>query len=325
MLVMKAALVHASGEMPVYADFAAPIAAAGENRVRVTASAISHLARSRASGRHYSSRGSVPFVAGIDGVGRLEDGRRVFFAMPRAPYGALAQETVVRAEHCLDVPDGLDDVTAAAIASPGLSSWAALTERARLQRGETVLINGATGISGRLAVQIARHLGAGRVIATGRNADALAAVGANTTIVLTAEGDALETRCKAVFAAGVDVVVDYLWGESAACLLVAAAKAAPEAVPIRFVPVGAASGADITLPSAVLRASSLVLMGSGIGSIPLERLLAAISGVLAAAGSAGLRIATRTVPLSVVGEAWREDEAGLRTVVVMEGEPGTQV
>ena len=87
--------------------------------------------------------GDFPFVAGIDGVGRLDDGRRVYFVLPRAPYGSMAEVSVVPSAQCIAVPDELDDVTAAAIANPGMSSWAAYAERARLRAGETVLVNGA--------------------------------------------------------------------------------------------------------------------------------------------------------------------------------------
>jgi NADPH:quinone reductase-like Zn-dependent oxidoreductase len=166
---MKAAIVTGAGLTPTYADFADPIPLAGENRIVVAAAAISQVTRGRASGRHYSSSGQFPFVVGIDGVGRLDDGRRVYFAVPRAPFGGMAEQTVVPVSRCVPVPDDIDDVTAAAIANPGMSSWAAYTERAKLKAGETVLVNGATGTAGRLAVQIAKFLGAKKVIATGRN------------------------------------------------------------------------------------------------------------------------------------------------------------
>jgi NADPH:quinone reductase-like Zn-dependent oxidoreductase len=152
---MKAAIVNAAGEAPVYADFARPEASSGLRVVDVTASALSHVTRSRAAGSHYSSAGGFPFVAGVDGTGRLDDGRRVYFFKPQAPFGAMAEHSLVADAHCIALPDTLDDVTAAAIAIPGMSSWAALVERAGFVAGETVLINGATGTSGRLAVQVA--------------------------------------------------------------------------------------------------------------------------------------------------------------------------
>ncbi len=261
---MKAAIVLQVGQPPVYADFEEPVAFVGERRIMVTAAALSHVVKHRASGRHYSASARVPFVVGIDGVGRLDDGSRVYFVLPRAPYGSMAEQTVVPSGQCLPVPDELDDVTAAAIAIPGMSSWAACTERARLADGETVLVNGATGTAGRLAVQIARHLGARKVIATGRNVDALgsvAALGADVTIPLVQNEAALTESFKEQFAKGVDVIIDYLWGDSAERLLTAAAEAGAGGVPIRFVQIGSVSRSDITLPSAVLRSSATVSRG----------------------------------------------------------------
>ena len=313
---MKAAVVQKFGQAPVYADFPDSVPIAGEVRVVVTAAALSQVVKSRASGTHYSASGMVPFVVGIDGVGRLDDGRRVYFVMPRAPYGSMSETTVVASGQYVRLPDDLDDVTAAAIANPGMSSWAACTERAKLQPGETVLINGATGPAGRLAVQIAKHLGAGKVIATGRNAKALesvAALGADVAIPLGDEA-VLERDLKKQFAQGVDVVIDYLWGWSAGYLLIAAAKAAPDHVPVRFVQVGAVSAPEITLPSAVLRSSAITMMGSGIGSIPLHRLVHVVDNLLHATVPAGFRIATTPVPLSDVEAAWTRDESIRRTV-----------
>jgi NADPH:quinone reductase-like Zn-dependent oxidoreductase len=234
----------------------------------------------------------------------------------------MAEQTVVPSAQCRVLPDELDDMTAAAIANPGLSSWAALTERAKLKAGETVLVNGATGAAGRLAVQIAKHLGATKVIATARNADRLksvAALGADVLIPLTEDAAALEGAFKEQFAAGVDVVIDYLWGSSAERLLIAAAKGAPDAVPIRFVQIGSVSGPDITLPSAVLRSSAIELFGSGIGSIPLDRLVAAIGRLLQATMPGGFHIDAKSVPLSDVEQAWSEDDTTVRTVFSVGG------
>jgi NADPH:quinone reductase-like Zn-dependent oxidoreductase len=318
---MKAAMVLKAGQTPVYADFREPLPSSGERRVIVTAAAISHVVKSRASGMHYSASGQFPFVVGIDGVGRLDDGRRVYFVLPKAPHGSMAERTVVSSTQCLALPDELDDVTAAAIANPGMSSWAAYTERAKLKAGETVLVNGATGTAGRLAVQIAKHLGAKKVIATARNADALksvAALGADVTIPLVEDGAALEGAFKEQFAAGVDVVIDYLWGQSAERLLIAGAKAGQDAVPIRFVQIGSASRSEITVPSAVLRSSAIELMGSGIGSIPLDRFVAAIGGLLHATSPGGFQIEATPVPLSDVERAWPKDDSTRRTVFIVD-------
>lgn len=317
---MKAAIVLGAGQTPVYGDFAEPVPGEGDKRIAVTAAAISHVVKGRASGAHYSLSGAFPFIVGIDGVGRLDDGSRVYFVLPRTPFGSMAERAVVPAAQCLALPDALDDVTAAAIANPGMSSWAAYTERAGLKAGETVLVNGAAGTSGRLAVQIARHLGARKVIATARNAEALetvASLGADVTIPLVEDDAVLDSAFKEAFAAGVDVVIDYLWGRSAERLLIAAAKAGADAVPIRFVQVGSSSGSDITLPSAVLRSSAIELMGSGIGSVPFDRLVRCIDALLHATVPAGLKVAAKPVLLSDVEQAWPRDDSTCRTVFTL--------
>jgi NADPH:quinone reductase-like Zn-dependent oxidoreductase len=304
---MKAAVVLEAGKTPVYGDFKEPVPGNGEVRINVTAAALSNVVRSRASGTHYSSSGDLPFVVGIDGVGRLDDGRRVYFVLPKPPLGSMSERTVVRRGQCVALPDGLDDVTAAAIANPGMSAWAAMKERAKLAAGETVLVNGATGTAGQLAVQIAKYMGAKKVIATGRNPEvlkSLASLGADVIIPLVQDGDALEEAFQRQFADGVDVVVDYLWGESAERLIIAGARAGKDALPIRFVHVGSVSAPDITLPGAALRSSTIELMGSGIGSIPVDRLVKSIDDLMQATLPGRFEIATRTIPLSEVADTW---------------------
>jgi NADPH:quinone reductase-like Zn-dependent oxidoreductase len=305
---MKAAIVVETGKTPIYGDFKEPVPAPGEVRVTVSATALSHVVKSRASGTHYSSAGELPFVVGIDGVGRLDDGRRIYFVLPKAPFGSMAEKVVIRSSQAVFLPDDLDDVTAAAIANPGMSAWAALKERAKLMPGETVLVNGATGTAGRLAVQIAKYMGAKKVVATGRNTEALkelAALGADVTIALGEAGDAFEDVLKEQFGGdGIDAVLDYLWGQSAERIILAGAKAGKDAVPIRFVHIGSVSASDIALPSAALRSSAITLMGSGIGSIPMDRLLKSIDELMQAAVPGGFEIATETVPLSEVEHVW---------------------
>jgi NADPH:quinone reductase-like Zn-dependent oxidoreductase len=318
---MKAAIVMQAGKPPVYRDFKEPVPENGDVLVTVDAAALSNVVKSRASGIHYSSSGQLPFVVGIDGVGRLEDGRRVYFALPRAPFGSMSEKTVIRPSQCVSLPDDLDDVTAAAIANPGMSSWAALKERAKLKAGEAVLVNGAAGTAGRLAVQIARHMCARKVVATGRNAEALKALpglGADVTIPLGEVGDAFEDALKEQFGSdGIDVVLDYLWGQSAERIIIAAAKAGKEAMPIRFVHIGSVSGPNITLPSAALRFSAITLMGSGIGSIPIERMVNSIDELMQATIASGFEIATKTYPLSEVEQVWGAASSMSRTVFQM--------
>jgi NADPH:quinone reductase-like Zn-dependent oxidoreductase len=324
---MKAAVVTAAGKTPVYGDFETPIAKPGEELISVRASALSNLTKSRASGSHYSSSGAFPAVAGTDGVGITADGKRAYFAFPEAPFGSLAEFCPVRLDQCVELPDSLDDITAAAIANPGMSAWAALVARAHLVAGETVLINGATGTAGRIAVQLAKYLGAGKIIATGRNAKELEEVkqlGADIVIPFTigatnpsrASGAKdYENALIQVFASGINVVVDYLWGESAKTIIVAIAKAVEDGTPVRFVHVGTASREEnIELPGAALRSSAILLMGSGLKSVPMPVLLQAIRSVFEAVQPAGLKIATTVVPLAEVEATW-DKAAGKPRVV----------
>jgi len=321
---MKAGIITAAGKSPVYGDFNEPLASEGHELIAVSASALSQFSKSRSSGSHYSASGAFPSVAGADGVGHTADGRRLYFVLPEAPYGALAEKTLVRSRQCVAVPDGLDDATAAAIANPGMSAWAALVERARLQPGETVLINGAAGTAGRLAVQLAKYLGAGKIIGTGRNENELkelASLGTDVVIPFRIEpGDPTgakqyEQALMAEFAHGIDVVIDYLWGESAKTIIVAIAKAVEDAKPVRFVHVGGASREqNIELPGAALRSSAIQLMGSGLKSVPFQKLLDGIGIVLDAAVPAKLQIAMKIVPISAIADGW--DAPGKPRIVV---------
>jgi NADPH:quinone reductase-like Zn-dependent oxidoreductase len=323
---MKAAVIAKPGIVPAYGDFEEPVAQPGQEIIAVKAAALTHLTKSRASGEHYSSEHVYPAIAGVDGVGQTAGGRRVYFALPVPPFGAMAEKTPVRASQCVPVPDNLDDVSAAALANPGMSCWAAFAARAQLKRGEAVLVNGATGAAGRLAVQIAKYMGAGRVIAAGRGREALESlksIGADGIIPFNLtpghpeSAQELEAALEPEFSAGVDVVIDYLWGPSAAIILTAAAKAGRDAVPMRFVQVGSISGDNIRLPSAALRSSSTVMMGSGINSVSMEGLLDAIEKVFHAARPAKLQVNTKTVPLSEVEKTWNADTGSSRVVLVI--------
>jgi NADPH:quinone reductase-like Zn-dependent oxidoreductase len=311
---MKAGIIRAAGTTPVYGDFESPAASEGKEVIAVRAAALSPLSKSRAAGSHYSSEGVFPSVAGVDGVGLTADGRRVYFALPESPYGAFAEKSLVRSGYSIAVPDSLDDITAAVIANPGMSAWAALVIRAALRPGETVLVNGATGSAGGVAVQLAKYLGAAKVIATGRNEselEKLKSLGADVTIEFALDEDhpqgakAYEQALIAEFAHGIDVVADYLWGLSAQTIIVAIARAVEDGHPVRFVHVGQASGEQtIELPGAALRSSAISLMGSGIRSVPLPKLLDGIGNVFAAVGPAKLQIAAKAVPLAAIEENW---------------------
>ncbi len=174
---MKAAVLHQFGQAPRYEDFPDPVPGEGELLIQVKAVAVENIDKMMAAGTHFASRqflGPLPAIVGFDGIGMLEDGALVGFGGVTSPYGALAERTVVPATHTVPVPDGVDAVIAAALPASALTALFPLKWTAQLQPGETVLVNGATGVSGKLAVQIARLLGAGRVIGTGRNDEASA-------------------------------------------------------------------------------------------------------------------------------------------------------
>jgi NADPH2:quinone reductase len=146
--VMRAAVIHKSGATPNLQDFPDPAASENELLITVLAASLKPIDKQLAAGTHYASPREFPVICGTDGVGRLPDGSRVFFAGPRRPYGSFAQRTVVRLQQCFPIPDNFDDATAAAVPNPGVSAWLSLSHRAGLRPGETVLILGATESQG---------------------------------------------------------------------------------------------------------------------------------------------------------------------------------
>ena len=306
---MKAAIVTKAGTNPIYSTFKEPTETEDEVVVNVTTAALSNLTKMRAMGNHYSATQTFPIVAGTDGIGTLKNGQRVYFAMPSAPFGALAEQVLVNKHLIIPIPDEIDDVTAAAIANPGMSSRVALVSRAKFVKGQTVLINGATGSAGSLAVKIAYHLGAKKVIVTGRNAEKLAKLDADKAVSfdMTADTGAaeFEQQLYPIFKDGVDVVLDYLWGDSSLAIMTAIAKAGGHQV-TKFVSIGAASGQkDITLPSALLRSSAIEILGSGLKSATMPELLASIKGVFEWAATEKITVPTTTFDLKDIESAWK--------------------
>jgi len=212
---MHAAVLQTIGTLPRYEEFQEPVVDSdGEVIVHVHAASLKPVDKQLASGSHYASRGELPRVCGSDGVGHLDDGQRVFFGGPRPPHGAMAQRTVVPRAFTFPVPKNVNDETAAALPNPGVSAWLSLAYRAKLVRGENVLILGATGVTGKLAVKIARLLGAARVVAAGRNQQALHALhdlGADATISLALPARELnEAFVREAGQSGFQVVIDYV-------------------------------------------------------------------------------------------------------------------
>jgi NADPH:quinone reductase-like Zn-dependent oxidoreductase len=267
---MKAAVLHQLGQAPQYEDFPDPVPRNPDEIVlAVKAASVTNFDKLRAGGAHYASYTQLPVVVGIDGVGELEDGTRVYAA---GLTGMIAQKALIRKGQYLPLPEELDDSTAAALPNAGFGAAMALLRRAALSKGETVLINGATGVTGRLAVQLARHYGASIIIATGRNPrslEQLAALGATEVLSLQEEDSLFVGKVRDIHRRSpINVVIDYLWGHPAE-LILQALKGKGDFTPrVRFVAVGSMAGENITLPSGTLRSSDIELLGSGIGSLP---------------------------------------------------------
>jgi len=310
-LSMKAAVVRVAGQPPVVSDFPEPQLEANETLVTMAASSVNPLTLTRAAGTHYTAEASIPFVAGYDGVGRTSDGTRVYVAQPpRPPFGTLAERAPVSKAGLILVPDGLSDTFAAAIAVPGVSCWNPLVHRAKIQPEESVLVHGATGAAGRIAIQVAKHLGARSVVATGRNRtklEALRAVGADRLIPLDQPPEAIRTAVHdAVRDLRVGVILDYLWGPTAAAVLAGAGGPNGPRGPamIRYVQIGAITGPTVPLDSAILRSSGLEILGSGFGSSPVQDIRESFAAVFAAAVSAGFRLDTDVHPFSEIESQW---------------------
>src|SRR5271170_3199079 len=266
---MNAAVVYDFNQPPRHTTFADPVPAEGEKLVTVKAAGLHQIVKALANGSHYGSTGELPFIPGVDGVGRLQDGKRVYFGIARSPYGTFSERALASSWMSIELPEGLDDVTAAGIANPGMSSWVALTSRAKFVAGESVLVLGATGVAGQLAVQIAKRLGARRVVAAGRNPQALEklkALGADTVISLDQDQTPLVSAFRSELAeGGVDVVLDYLWGLPAERVLEAISQKGlrKASARVRFVQIGDSAGKTVPLSAATLRSSGLELLGSG--------------------------------------------------------------
>ena len=312
---MQAAVVNVLGQAPRYQAFPEPEAGQDEALIRVGAAGLHPIVKALAGGAHYAGRGEVPMVPGVDGVGTL-DSRRVYFTFARKPWGSMCERTVCLRSKCLPVPDGLDDALAAALPNPGMSAWLSLKERARLETGETVLIMGATGVAGQLAIQVARHLGAKRIIAVGRNLSALGNSAVDSIITLDQGDDALREAFAKQAEQGIDVVIDYLWGRPTEFLLEALAQGfrASSTRSTRWVEVGESAGKTIQLPGATLRSIDLRMLGSGFGSVPLDQVLAAIPQLFSLAAAGVLSIDVERVPLRDVESAWSRVEKGRRIV-----------
>lgn len=301
---MKAAVITSFDQPPRYGDFAEPVPKGpDEMLVEVLGIGLHQITRGQASGRHYASTSDLPLVPGIDGVGRGTDGKLRYFVRGPGLMGTMADKTVIKLDHSIELPSDSDPVTVAGAMNPAMASWLALRCRVPFRQGQKVLILGATGSSGTMAVQIARHLGASQIIAAGRDELRLAklpALGATEIVPL---GDA---RLGAL-ACEVDVVLDFVWGESAVGVMEAVLKQRTDrSMPLAWIHVGSMAGEIAAIPGAFLRSANLQIMGSGHGSVSVREILTALPALARELAGGTFRIDVKAMPLRNVEQAWAE-------------------
>jgi NADPH:quinone reductase-like Zn-dependent oxidoreductase len=321
---MKAAVIYAKGELPQYTELPEPVIQNDDELlVSVKAVALKHFDKGRAKGTHYSAGDDKQEakVIGGDGVCMLPDGSRVYAL---GVSGMMAEKATVEKDRIVPLPAGLDDATAAALPNAVFGAAMALRFRGGIEPGDTVLVNGATGFTGRVAVQIARHYGAGRIIATGRNPRSLQELpelGADEVISVQQTGEEFTSRLRQLHRdTPLNLIIDYLWGSTAEMIL-ASLKGTGSFTPrTRFVSVGSMTGDLIQLSAANLRSVDLQLSGSGLGSWTKSQVRTLFAEILpemfrlAAAGK--LKVGTTNVALRDIEKLWDMEVPDGRRLVV---------
>lgn len=320
---MKAAILHSADSVPVYGDFGEPVAAPGSEIVELVAAGIHQLTRSVATGRHYGRDAVFPAIPGLNAVARMADGTLVFTSAGAPPYGTFAERFASPAAMRFPLPDGAHPAAIAAGINPGIASWLPLNTRlAETGKLGTVLITGVTGMSGFLAAQNARLLGATRVVGCGRSQpglDRAAAVGAQT-VRLTGDRDTdAAALSQALDGDAPGLVLDFVWGPVAETAFRALGRQgfSEDDADIKYVQIGALGGAEAAVPSQLLRSRKLTISGSGAGSLPAAEIKAQIPRYLQLIADGSVQVPYRTFPLSGAGTAWTVSaESGPRVVLV---------
>jgi NADPH:quinone reductase-like Zn-dependent oxidoreductase len=308
---MRAAVLQEYGA-PVAGEFEEPSAESDQAVLDVLAAGLNPVDVAICAGRFYAGKPPLPSVAGREGVGML-DGARVYFDAPLAPFGSMAERALVDPSHTYPVPDGVEDGVAVALGISGLAAWLALTWRAELKPSEHVLVLGASGVLGQIAVQASKLLGAARVVAAARSQEGLARcleLGADAAVRL-GESDDLPAALADAGDGRIDVVVDPLFGEP----FVAAVNAASFGA--RIIQVGAGAGAEATVPSAAIRGKMLEIKGHTNFAAPPEVKREAYRRLAEAAAAGEIQVGVDPFPLDQVGEAWRRLQAGSHRKIVL--------
>jgi NADPH:quinone reductase-like Zn-dependent oxidoreductase len=303
---MRAAVLHAHGAVPELVEFREPHPESGATLLEVAAAAMNPIDVRIASGSYPLERYDVPYVAGKEGVGRRDDGGLVYFDYSRKPFGAFAERTLIDADSGYPVPSGLDPALAVCLGVSGLAAWVGLEWRGRLAPGETVLVLGASGVVGQIAVQAAKLLGAGRVVAAARDEAALAragSLGADALVSLAADDDLADSLRSASGGDGYDVVLDPLWGEPAAAAMAAAKPFG------RVVHMGQSAAAEMGLPSALVRSRPIDLLGYTNYTTPDDVKAAAYERMASHALAGEISVEIERLGLEDVPAAWERQQS----------------
>ena len=296
---MKAAVVTDFAQPPRYTDFPEPVAGRDQVVVEVLAAGLHPRVRSQAGGFHYTSTGELPLVPGVDGVVRDPKGKVRYAVLDDSTMGSMAERTLIELDRSVVLPDDIDPVVVAAAMNPAMSSWVALRQRIDFGQRQSVLILGATGNAGRMAIQVAKRFGASEVIAVGRDTVKLAELpmlGADRTLTFEELAEA----------ADVDVVIDYLWGEPTGKAMVdLLSRRSDRSKPLTWLEIGAVAGSEAAIPAAALRSARLQIVGSGIGSVPGRDFVKELPKLAEAVAQGAFDVRARAVPLAQVAEAWR--------------------
>jgi NADPH:quinone reductase-like Zn-dependent oxidoreductase len=317
---MNAAVVTSFNEPPHYQQFDVPQPKTDDEMlVDVLAVGLHPRTRSGAAGSHYTSTGTLPTIPGIDGVGRRPDGKRIYFIAHDDVIGTMADKAVIDVRRSIELPDDVDVAKVAAAMNPAMSAWVALRRRVPIEPGQSVLVLGATGNAGTMAVQVAKRLGAGRVVGAGRDLhrlNALASVGADEVVQLT--DDEATARALGAAAAEVDIVVDYLWGKPAQHAIMALlTERLDRSRAMNWIQIGAMAGPTIELPSVALRSANFRLQGNGQGAVSTKAYLAELPSLVDEIDAGTIAVTATARPLADVEAVWlRADVPGERTVLV---------
>ena len=320
---MKAAILRSADSVPVYGDFDEPVGGPGSEIVELVAAGIHHVTRSVAAGRHYGGTGMFPAIPGLNAVARTAGGELVFTSSGPPPHGTFAERIASPDAMRFPLPHGAQAEAVAAGVNPGMASWLPLQARqAEAGKLGTVLVLGVTGMSGFLAAQNARLLGAPRVVGAGRSKAGLERAAEAGALTLALTGDKATDAEALAGVLGGDapgLVLDFVWGPVAETAFAALGRRGlgEDAADIRYVQIGALAGAEAAVPSGLLRSRKLTISGSGAGSVPAAAIKAQIPAYIQLIAGGSVQVPFRTFPLSEAGAAWAASaEPGPRAVLV---------